>query len=160
MGERVVILTEESLQPSDVSQIVGLFGKDLVGQVLVPIPDDEHPLSEALDHLLLTEWRAAWDAATHRGPTPNGSAEAASYLRESLAELRSAGVTADGAIVPGDPIAALVQTINTFKATQVVVVTRPHLASDTLHEDWASKARHTLGVPVIHFYSGTTKLLD
>jgi hypothetical protein len=113
-----------------------------------------------MDHLVLGSLADAWAALRGHDPDARSLEQASAVLRESLAELRAAGLAADGEIIPGDPIAALVQTLDSTKASAVVFVTRPHLVGDALHEDWSAKARRTLGVPVIHFYSGTTKLLS
>jgi hypothetical protein len=155
----IVVLVDTALDSSDVSQIVGLYGTGTGVELLVPASDSEPRLRAAMDHLVLGELSDAW--ATLKGHDPDAAslASAATILRESLAELRSVGLRADGQVIPGDPIAALVQTIAATKATAVVFVTRPHLVGDALHEDWSSKALRALGVPVIHFYSGTTKLL-
>jgi hypothetical protein len=37
-------------------------------------------------------------------------------------------------------------------------VTYPHAWLDTFHQDWASRARDVLQVPVLHLYSGTSEL--
>jgi hypothetical protein len=39
-----------------------------------------------------------------------------------------------------------------------MVVTSPHAVEDTFHRDWASKARESLGVPVLHVYAGSSFL--
>ena len=40
----------------------------------------------------------------------------------------------------------------------VVVVTDPHAVEDTFRQDWASKARDALDLPVLHLYRGTSML--
>ena len=42
--------------------------------------------------------------------------------------------------------------------TSVVVVTDPHAVEDTFRQDWASKARDALDLPVLHLYRGTSML--
>ncbi|MDR0626817.1 MAG: hypothetical protein LBG11_06100 [Bifidobacteriaceae bacterium] len=156
----IAVVADTDLGPSDIAQITGLYGSGVTVQLLVPATDTEPRLRAAMDHLALGEVSDAW--ATLRGHDPDAPSlqRAAIILRESLAELRALGLKADGEVIPGDPIAALVQTIASTKATAAVFITRPHLVGDALHEDWSSKARRALGVPVIHFYSGTTKLLS
>ncbi|MDR3107944.1 MAG: hypothetical protein LBU05_07120 [Bifidobacteriaceae bacterium] len=156
----IAVVIDTALGPSDAAQIADLYGPGTAAQLLVPATDSEPRLSAAMDHLALGELSGAW--ATLKGHDPDAPSlqRAAIILRESLAELRAAGLKADGEVIPGDPIAALVQTIASTRATAAVFVTRPHLVGDALHEDWSSEARRILGVPVIHFYSGTTKLLS
>ncbi len=57
-----------------------------------------------------------------------------------------------------DPIPALRRAVREHGAREVVVVTAPHAVEDTLHRDWASRARDEVGVPVLHVYAGTTFL--
>ncbi|MDR2373612.1 MAG: hypothetical protein LBD77_05850 [Bifidobacteriaceae bacterium] len=156
----IAVLVDTPLARSDVDQMVGLYGADTFVQVLAPIADPEPRLRAAMDHLVLGELADAWATLGGHDPDAGSLRRASAVLRESLAELRAAGLKADGEAVPGDPIAALVQVIASSKPSAVVFVTRPHLIGDALHEDWSAKARRALGVPVIHFYSGTTKLLS
>ncbi|MDR1441076.1 MAG: hypothetical protein LBJ02_01570 [Bifidobacteriaceae bacterium] len=156
----ILVLADTALAPSDVAQIAGLYGTATAIQVLVPASGSGPRLRTVMDHLMLAEVSDAWAALKGHdpdAPTPHGASE---ILRQSLEELRAAGFEARGEVIPGDPIAAIVQAIDSVKASAAIFVTRPHLVGDALHEDWSSKARRTLGVPVIHFYSGTTKLLS
>ena len=57
-----------------------------------------------------------------------------------------------------DPLPTLVEEVGRLDASEVVVVTEPHAVEDTFHTDWASKARETLGVPVLHMYAGDWRL--
>jgi hypothetical protein len=156
----IIVVAELALEPTDVDQIVGLYGPGTRVQVLVPVGHpDESRLRAAMDHLVLGELEEAWLSLKGHDPDANSAAGAATILRESLAELRAAGTEADGECISGDLIAALVQAVNSVKAQAEIFVTRPHLVDDTLHAAWSAKARRTMGIPVIHFYGGTTKLL-
>ena len=44
----------------------------------------------------------------------------------------------------------LERVVREESAAEVIVMTRPHVVSEFLHVDWASKARRRLGVPVLH----------
>ncbi|MDR2253619.1 MAG: hypothetical protein LBD97_07170 [Bifidobacteriaceae bacterium] len=156
----IAVVAETALDSSDLAQLDGLYGKDIKLEVLVPVTDGEPRLLAALDHIVLGELGDAWSALRGKDPDAAGLAGATRILDESLAAARAAGLAAEGQVVPGDPIAALVQTIDSTKAQAAVFITLPHLVGDSLHEDWAAKARRTLGIPVIHFYGGTTKLLS
>jgi hypothetical protein len=48
--------------------------------------------------------------------------------------------------------------VTRLHASEVIVVTEPHAVEDTFHTDWASRARETLGVPVLHMYAGDWRL--
>ncbi|MDR1394268.1 MAG: hypothetical protein LBJ62_09955 [Bifidobacteriaceae bacterium] len=159
-ASRIVVVAEVTLDSSDIEQIAALYGQDTTLDVLVAVTDGEPRVIGVLNHLALGQLGEAWSALRGREPEAISMSAAANILRESLAVARAEGMKADGQIVPGDLIAALVQSIDTVKADGVVLVTLPHLAGDALHQDWSAKARRTLGVPVIHFYGGTTKLLS
>ena len=67
-------------------------------------------------------------------------------------------VAATGEITADDPMPTLLEEVARLGAREVVVVTEPHAVEDTFHTDWASKARETLGVPVLHMYAGDWRL--
>ncbi len=57
-----------------------------------------------------------------------------------------------------DPIEAMKAELAAGEVVQVVAVTQPRPVEDTFHTNWADKAQEALGVPVLHFYSGTSFL--
>ena len=66
---------------------------------------------------------------------------------------------ATGEIVADDPLPALRAAVAADPSvTSVVVVTDPHAVEDTFRQDWASKARDALDLPVLHLYRGTSML--
>lgn len=163
-ADTVLILTEDALNDFDVAHIRSLHeGEAIVYRVLVPADTDRNVVSSIIDHLGAGELRQAWDDLIGREPTPvQATATAAERLAESLEALRAAGETATGDVTDDDPLPAL-KTVVDEPATsgavrEVVVVTYPHAVEDTFHQDWASRAREVLHVPVLHLYSGTSEL--
>jgi len=154
----IAVLTEEALGDDDARRILALHADDNPRyHVIVPADTDRNLLADVLDHLSLLELKQALEAA--RGQQDTTPAEAATALAESLAALRSYDVAAEGEVVEGDPVAALMRvTGGDADAWEAVVVTRPHAVEDTFHRDWASKARDLLGVPVLHVYAGSSFL--
>jgi hypothetical protein len=154
----IVLLTEEALTTADAERLTRLHaGEELRYRVLVPADVERNLLADVLDHLSLFQLREALEAV--RGEDEPTRAEAAAALRDSLAELAGAGVTAEGAVVEGDPVSELQKAVAADPQTQeVIVVTRPHAVEDTFHTDWASRARELLGVPVLHVYAGSSFL--
>jgi hypothetical protein len=151
----VVLLTEQALTASDAERLVALHAQDAPSyRVLVPADTQRSLLADVLDHLSLLELRAALEAA--RGHEDEGRAHADKALDSSITELRAVGATVAGAVVQGDPVAALEQALAEQPADEVVIVTRPHAVEDTFHTDWASRAREQLGVPVLHVYAGSS----
>ncbi len=84
--------------------------------------------------------------------------DAGQQLAASVEALERAGATASGQVTEDDPIPMLREAVRRHGAREVVVVTQPHAVQDTLHTDWASRARDQVGVPVLHVYGGTTFL--
>jgi hypothetical protein len=164
MPSTIVILTEDTLLAADVAHIVGLHADDLdfsdvTYRVLVPADTERNVVASILDHLGAGELRAAWDEVTGREPSPQqATATAAEQLAGSLEVLRAAGATAAGDVTSDDPLPALQTVVGEGGVREVVVVTQPHAIEDTFHQDWASRAREVLKVPVLHLYAGTSEL--
>ena len=158
MPAAIAVLTEEALGDDDARRILALHADaNPRYHVIVPADTDRNLLADVLDHLSLLELKQALEAA--RGQQDTTPAEAATALAESLAALRSYDVAAEGEVVEGDPVAALMRVTGGDPATwEAIVVTRPHAVEDTFHRDWASKARDLLGVPVLHVYAGSSFL--
>ncbi|MGN6751726.1 MAG: hypothetical protein ACTHJJ_04155 [Intrasporangium sp.] len=154
----VVILTEEALKPVDVKKIVALHEDEpATYRVLVPADTERNVLVSLLNHLSLLEMREALEALT---PVDRDEAvaDADSALRTSLAEFEAAGASATGEVTADDPMPAVEDEVSRLKASELVVVTEPLAIQDTFHTDWASRARETLGVPVLHMYAGDWRL--
>ncbi len=154
-----MVLTEDALTDSDAAHVTGLHPDVAAYRVLVPADTEANVLVSLVDHLALGELREALDAALGRTPRPaSAHATAAGRLEASLAVLRAAGAIADGAVVEDDPLPALRAEVTRTGAREVVVLTHPHALEDTFHQDWASRARDELKVPVLHVYLGTSRL--
>ncbi|WP_028278623.1 hypothetical protein [Arthrobacter sp. H5] len=157
MGETIVVLTEESLNETDVRNLVSLSG-DQSAQFLVLIPEDRHKniLGEFFHHLSLFEFADAFRELSHGQPSAEESRVSAdAALAASLEAAASAGLTAHGRVVGDNAVAAMVDAVSELAAGQAVVVTRPHAVADTFHTDWANQAQDKLGIPVLHLYSGS-----
>ncbi|PRY18327.1 hypothetical protein [Kineococcus rhizosphaerae] len=162
----VVVLTEEAFGDVDARNVAALHaaeraeGQDVRHLVLVPADSRRNLLADVLDHVSLGEFREA--VADLRAGQPSADAaraDAEAALRATLEALRAEGLTAEGRTTDDDPLPAVRRALaDEPDARELVVVTRPHAVEDTFHADWASKARDTLGVPVLHVYAGTTRL--
>jgi hypothetical protein len=158
--DTILVLTEDTLAAADVAHIVSLHdGEQLQYRVLVPADTERNVLVSLVDQLSLGELRDALDTVLGREPEPTeATADAAEQLADSLAAFADAGVAASGTVVDDDPLPALRAAVASEGAREVVVVTYPHALEDTFHQDWASRAREELHVPVLHLYSGTSEL--
>ncbi|MEW1955745.1 hypothetical protein [Terrabacter sp. NPDC080008] len=154
----IIVLTEEALKPVDVDKIVALHEEEAPSyRVLVPADTDRNLLSSFLDHLSLFEMREALEALKPVDRS-EAHADAQTALSESLAEFQRHDVVVTGEITADDPMPTLDEEVARLGAREVVVVTEPHAVEDTFHTDWASRARETLGVPVLHMYAGDWRL--
>lgn len=156
----VIVLTEEALKPVDVDKIVGLHAEDDTEEsyrVLVPADTDRNMLSAFLNHLSLFEMREALEALKPVD-REEAHADARTALAQSIAEFERRGLTVTGEVTGDDPMPMLVEEVERLNAREVIVVTEPHAVEDTFHTDWASRARETLGLPVLHMYAGDWRL--
>ncbi len=154
----VVVLTEEVLKPVDVKKIVALHEDEpATYRVLVPADTERNVLVAVLNHLSLFEMREALEALA---PVDRDEAvaDADSALQTSLAEFEAAGASATGEVTADDPMPAVEDEVKRLHASELVVVTEPLAIQDTFHTDWASRARETLGIPVLHMYAGDWRL--
>lgn len=160
MTETVLVLTEDALTDADVAQIAGLYAeRDVAFHLLVPADTEQNMLASLVDHLSLGELREALDAALGREPEPAKARRTAEeQLAESVAAFSATGARVEGVVVADDPLPALRAAVADREVSEVVVVTLPHALEDTFHRDWASRARDELKVPVLHLYSGTSRL--
>ena len=148
----IVLLIEKALSELDVAQVSGLHAsagpQSFV--VLVPADTEQNRIVEVLDEIALGRLREAVDEGRARPAPPATATEAArTALESSVSALRAAGVEAVGEITPDDPLAALAEVVKRHGADEVIVLTEPHLVEEALHRDWASRARHAVGVPVL-----------
>jgi hypothetical protein len=154
----IIVLTEEALRSVDVDKIVGLHEDEQpTYRVLVPADTRRNLLSSFLNHLSLFEMREALESLR---PVDRVTArsDADTALTTTLAPFERHEVVATGEITADDPMPALVDEVSRLGAREVVVVTEPHAVEDTFHRDWASRARESLGVPVLHMYAGDWRL--
>lgn len=155
----IILLTEEALRPGDVTNIRTLHGDEpLTITVLVPADTERNVVTDIIDHLSLFELKEAWETVTEKEDDDHARQEAGEALAQTVSALEEAGATVTGTVVDDDPLPALAQAVSNNDADEVIIVTQPHAVEDTFHQDWASRARESLGVPVLHFYTGTNLL--
>ena len=162
----VVVLTEEAFGDVDARNLAALHaqeraaGEDVRHLVLVPADTERSVLAGLLDHLSLGELRAALTEVRAGHPDPAvARADAEGALAATLEALRAQGLHVQGRTTADDPLPEVRAALSREPdVRELVVVTRPHAVEDTFHTDWASRARDTLGVPVLHVYAGTTRL--
>ncbi|MGA4846016.1 indole-3-glycerol phosphate synthase [Streptomyces sp. G5(2025)] len=149
-----VLMIEKALTSADVEFVTTLHGDEPVTfhVLLQPRGDQADRLLRAIDDVALGEL----DEAAREGETPEGKDAAAlgeQALRVSLTALRAAGCEAQGRLIEDHPLDALQALVDDVGADEVIVLTDPHYVEEFFHRDWASRARHKVGVPVLKLFS-------
>ncbi|MFE3824586.1 indole-3-glycerol phosphate synthase [Streptomyces sp. NPDC059092] len=147
-------MIEKPLTPEDVEFVTTLHGDEAVSFVVLMQPrgDQADVLLRAIDDVAIGELRDA----TREGDQPEGTearqpAELA--LEHSLRALRAAGSEAVGQVVEEHPLDLLKSVVEEATADEVIVLTEPHYVEEFFHRDWASRARHKVGVPVLKLFA-------
>jgi hypothetical protein len=149
-----VLMIEKALTSADVEFVTGLHGEEGVAfhVLLQPRGEQADRLLRAIDDVAL----GAIDEAARELETPEGE-EAKSVgqqaLEVSLTALRAAGSEAEGRLIEDHPLDALKSLVDEVDADEVIVLTDPHYVEEFFHRDWASRARHKVGVPVLKLFS-------
>ena len=145
-----VLMIEKPLAPVDVDLVTTLHGDEPVSFVVLMQPrGDQERLLRALDDVALGEL----DKIAHEEEEIKGDHAAATALNHSISELRKTGSEAVGEIVQEHPLDMLRSVVEKTEADEVIVLTAPHLVEEFFHRDWASQARHKVGVPVLKLYA-------
>ncbi|GGD00185.1 hypothetical protein GCM10011512_28790 [Tersicoccus solisilvae] len=157
MSETIVVLTEQPLLEADAANLTALHpDRDVDFHVVLPSRTGRSLLVELIDRLSLFELpdRARDEGGAPHRPRPDDA------LQRSLDVLGRTGATATGEVATEKPVDALVAAVRAHDAREAVVITAPHAVEDTFHTDWATKAQDTLGLPVLHLYSGSSFIGD
>ncbi|UZJ33712.1 indole-3-glycerol phosphate synthase [Streptomyces endophytica] len=148
-----VLMIEKPLTPADVEFVTTLHGDDRVSFVVLMQPRGKQDvLLRAIDDVALGEF----DDAVREGAEPGGAqagAPAEVGLSQTLQALRGAGAQAVGQVVEDHPLDLLRSVVDETGADEVIVLTTPHFVEEFFHRDWASRARHKVGVPVLKLFS-------
>ncbi|MEV0026720.1 indole-3-glycerol phosphate synthase [Streptomyces atroolivaceus] len=147
-------MIEKPLTPEDVEFVTTLHGEERISFVVLmqPRSDQADVLLRAIDDVALGELREA----VREGEQPEGKdarEPAEMALEYSLRELREAGSEAVGQVVEDHPLDKLKTVVDDSGADEVIVLTAPHYVEEFFHRDWASRARHKVGVPVLKLFA-------
>ncbi len=149
-----VLMIEKALTSADVEFVTTLHGDESVSffVLLQPRGDQADRLLRAIDDVAMGEL----DEAAHERQVPEGhdaADQAEQALQVSLAALHTAGCDATGRLVEDHPLDAVKSLVEETDADEVIVLTDPHYVEEFFHRDWASRARHKVGVPVLKLFS-------
>ncbi|MCX5310001.1 indole-3-glycerol phosphate synthase [Streptomyces sp. NPDC002917] len=147
-------MIEKPLTSEDVEFVTTLHGDEGTSFVVLMQPrgDQADVLLRAIDDVAIGELKeAARELGEPEGKDARQSAELA--LEVSLAALRKAGSEAVGQVVEDHPLDKLKSVVDEAGADEVIVLTAPHYVEEFFHRDWASRARHKVGVPVLKLFA-------
>ncbi|GAA3005696.1 indole-3-glycerol phosphate synthase [Streptomyces fulvorobeus] len=147
-------MIEKPLTPEDVEFVTTLHGEERTSFVVLMQPrgDQADVLLRAIDDVAIGELKEA----VREGGKPEGRAArepAELALEYSLRALREAGSDAVGQVVEEHPLDKLKTVVDEAGADEVIVLTAPHYVEEFFHRDWASRARHKVGVPVLKLFA-------
>lgn len=148
-----VLMIEQPLTTVDVDFVTTLHGDDSVSFVVLMQPrGDQDRLLRAIDDVALGELpEAIREADVPEGEAARGPAQLA--LEHSMEALRRKGASVIGQIVEDHPLDKLKAVVEETGADEVIVLTAPHFVEEFFHRDWASRARHKVGVPVLKLFA-------
>lgn len=149
-----VLMIEKPLTSEDVEFVTTLHGEERTSFVVLMQPrgDQADVLLRAIDDLAMGELKeAAREGEEPEGKNARQSAELA--LEVSLEALRRAGSEAVGQVIEEHPLDKLKSVVDDAEADEVIVLTAPHYVEEFFHRDWASRARHKVGVPVLKLFA-------
>ncbi|MET7308062.1 indole-3-glycerol phosphate synthase [Streptomyces sp. NPDC005134] len=147
-------MIEKPLTSEDVEFVTTLHGDEGTSFVVLMQPrgDQADVLLRAIDDVAIGELKeAARELGEPEGKDARQAAELA--LEVSLAALRKAGSEAVGQVVEDHPLDKLKSVVDEAGADEVIVLTAPHYVEEFFHRDWASRARHKVGVPVLKLFA-------
>ncbi|MFF4252611.1 indole-3-glycerol phosphate synthase [Streptomyces sp. NPDC001663] len=149
-----VLMIEKALTSADVEFVTSLHGEEEVSfhVLLQPRGDQADRLLRAIDDVALGEL----DEAAREREVPEGAAAkdfGERALEVSLQALQATGSEAEGRLIEDHPLDALKTLVDEVGADEVIVLTDPHYVEEFFHRDWASRARHKVGVPVLKLFS-------
>jgi hypothetical protein len=150
---KTVLMIEKALSDADVELVTTLHGDEKVSFVVLMQPrGKQDELLRALDDVALGHL----DKAVHERDADSRPTPASESLDHSLRHLRAAGAEATGMVVEEHPLEKLRAAVEENNADEVLVLTSPHFVEEFFHRDWASQARHKVGVPVLKLFASET----
>ncbi|MGK4580649.1 indole-3-glycerol phosphate synthase [Kitasatospora sp. HPMI-4] len=147
---KTVLMIEKALSDADVDLVTTLHGDEQVSFVVLMQPrGKQDELLRALDDVALGHL----DKAVREREESQAPTVASESLEHSLRHLREAGAEASGEVVEENPLERLREVVEQSTADEVLVLTSPHFVEEFFHRDWASQARHKVGVPVLKLFA-------
>ncbi|WP_377268946.1 indole-3-glycerol phosphate synthase [Peterkaempfera sp. SMS 1(5)a] len=145
-----VLMIEKALSDADIELVTNLHGEEQVSFVVLMQPRGrQDELLRALDDVAL----GRLEEAVHEREEDSAATPADQALEHTVEKLRASGSDAVGHVVADNPLGILRTVVEDTKADEVIVLTSPHFVEEFFHRDWASRARHKVGVPVLKLFA-------
>ncbi|AXI81613.1 indole-3-glycerol phosphate synthase [Peterkaempfera bronchialis] len=143
-------MIEKALSEADIELVTTLHGEEKTSFVVLMQPRGrQDELLRALDDVAL----GRLEEAVHERDEDDTATPADQALAHTLDRLHAAGSDAVGHVVSDNPLGMLRTVVEDTGADEVIVLTSPHFVEEFFHRDWASRARHRVGVPVLKLFA-------
>jgi hypothetical protein len=153
----VVLLIEKTLSEADANQVASLHESldDTVRyHVILPCEDAASRIETALGSIAASEVLATSAMSYPEMDIDELQreirGEAQKSLDASMRLVHQTGHEVTGEVSSQEPVTALAAAVDNRKASEVIILTRPHVVAEFFHLDWTSKARRKIGVPCLH----------
>ena len=158
----MLVLTEQSLTAHDVTRISELHEpEEITAHVVVPCGTDQSTLDQIVDDLSRVDFdELAADLDAEERSDAEQVRQAQLLVDSSVQELAGVDIAATGSVAPSNPIEAATKLAEDLNVDEIIVVTDPHLVTDLLRRDWATRLRHAVKRPVLHFIAGTDQIVS
>ncbi|MFD7923054.1 indole-3-glycerol phosphate synthase [Streptomyces sp. NPDC059740] len=143
-------MIEKPLTPADVEFVTTLHEEPVSFVVLMQPRGRQDVLLRAIDDVALGEFD---EIAREESEGDGDEQPAERAVHHTVAALRAVGAEAVGEVVENHPLDRLRTVVEERAADEVIVLTAPHFVEEFFHRDWASRARHKVGVPVLKLFS-------
>jgi len=157
----MLVLTEAALAPHDVQRLATLHeGDEVRAHVVIPTGTDQSTLDQIVDDIARTDLDELAEDVDPQTTDEQEATTAQKALTRSVQALSDAGLTAVGSLVPKSPVHRVVELAVSESVDEIIVITEPHLVTDVLRRDWATRLRHKVHLPVLHFIAGTDQVVS
>jgi hypothetical protein len=153
----VVLLIEKAISEADAKQVAGLhesLDEPVHYHVILPCEDAASRIETALGSIAASEVLATSAMSYPEMDLDELQreirGEAQKALDASMRFMHTTGHEVSGEVSSQEPITALAGAVDSRGASEVIILTRPHLVAEFFHLDWTSKARRRIGVPCLH----------
>ncbi|WP_149180758.1 indole-3-glycerol phosphate synthase [Streptomyces sp. TRM49041] len=149
-----VLMIEKPLSSVDVEFVTTLHGDESVSFIVLMQPrgDQADALLRAIDDVAIGRLKDVTKEGDELS-AKDGQRPVEIALERSVLALREAGCQAVGQVVEDHPLDKMKAVVEEAEADEVIVLTAPHYVEEFFHRDWASRARHKVGVPVLKLFA-------